>query len=103
MFLYVNMEKKINEVCNDTDLIGYSFICPGCNHYHIFYVKGNLCWNFNGNLESPTFEPSLLNTWTIQGESKCCHLNLTNGVLYFHGDSYHSMAGKTFPLPTIID
>jgi hypothetical protein len=94
------METKLKEVCNSEGLIGYSFMCPGCKHFHIYYVQGNLCWQFNGNIESPTFTPSLLNTWVINDRktSECCHLNLTNGIIHFHEDCTHELAGKNIKL-----
>lgn len=35
---------------------GYLFYCPGCDDIHIVGDG----WQFNGNLESPTFSPSIL-------------------------------------------
>lgn len=36
--------------------IGWMFYCPGCKCSHYFDSR----WTFNGNQESPTFQPSLL-------------------------------------------
>lgn len=38
--------------------IGWMFYCPGCRCNHYFDSR----WTFNGNEESPTFQPSLLLT-----------------------------------------
>lgn len=87
--------------------IGYSFWCPGCNEYHAYYTahselrKQGPCWQFDGDMQKPTFSPSLLNTWTHgeNNEPRRCHLFLKNGLLEFCGDCTHSLAGKTVPLP----
>lgn len=78
-------------------LLGYSFWCQGCTMYHLYYVPR---WSFNGNMERPTFTPSLLNTWT-HGESqepKRCHLHVTDGQIIYCSDCTHSLAGKTVPM-----
>jgi hypothetical protein len=77
-------------------------------------------WQFNGNVSSPTFSPSVKITgvqtvvdengqWTgewVRGADGralpyCCHYILTNGVINFCGDCTHSMAGQQIPLPTL--
>lgn len=74
----------------------YSFYCPGCEHDHIYYVnsphwyKDTEGWHFNGDLENPTFTPSLLNTWN-EGR---CHLYVTNGVINYCNDCTHEYNGK---------
>jgi hypothetical protein len=87
---------------------GYAFYCPGCEHAHIFYTayadqkdKGKPRWDFDGNLESPTFTPSLLNTCEKHPDPKQrrCHLNLTAGKIYYHADSAHDLKGQTVDLP----
>lgn len=108
-------------------VLGYRFWCPGCEDTHLYYVAPySHPWNFNGDLEKPTFTPSLLvhphrrfkkdvtdadieeaRKKTPKGEvlvdvtemSPRCHLFLTDGVLQFCGDSEHKLAGQTLPLP----
>jgi hypothetical protein len=83
-------------------------------------------WKFDGNLNSPTFAPSVKITgkqsvvdahgeWTGEwtGEWKpgpdgkaldyCCHYVLTNGVLNFCGDCTHTLKGQRVPLPRLPD
>lgn len=78
-------------------LYGYSFPCPGCGHPHVFYVSGLMTWTFDGNMEAPTFTPSLLNSCDthINPKLRRCHLNLTAGKLQFHPDCTHGLAGQT--------
>lgn len=80
---------------------GYVFWCPGCKQSHVYYTEhpgGG--WSFNGDLDRPTFNPSLLNTWE-EGPEKTprrCHLFLRDGQLEYCSDSLHSLAGQTVPL-----
>jgi len=71
------------------------FYCPGCEISHVFYVgvPNYPSWIFNGNLDKPTFTPSLLNFGRIR-----CHLFLTDGVLRFLSDCGHKLAGKNVSL-----
>jgi hypothetical protein len=81
-------------------LVGYVFYCPGCQHAHVFYTSGVKTWGFNGNMESPTFTPSLLNRCEthLNPKQRRCHLNLIEGKLHFHGDCSHDLAGKVVDL-----
>jgi hypothetical protein len=104
---------------------GWTFYCPACRENHIFDER----WAFDGNMEAPTFTPSLScgpywrmpPGWDyetaprdekgelVRGEGErllgavewTCHLNLTNGVLIFHADSTHEFAGKSVPIEDI--
>lgn len=71
--------------------LDYYFWCPGCKQYHSFRVKvaeGEVhpsgkpfpVWTFNGNMESPTFSPSLLCINNL-GPGKNCHLFLREGKI----------------------
>lgn len=80
---------------------GYLFWCPGCEMPHGFRVAGapgEPTWDFDGNLEVPTFSPSLLVTWSDPTGPRRCHLFLQAGQLRFLSDCTHSMAGRTVPL-----
>lgn len=87
--------------------LGYSFWCPGCDQRHAVYTshstlrtKGPV-WQFNGDAQSPSFTPSLLNTWT-HGESpepRRCHLFISHGQIIYCSDCTHALAGQTVDLP----
>lgn len=82
---------------------GYFIKCPGCRNWHPFNVDPSRpqCWQFNGNVNKPTFTPSLL----VNGshpESRC-HLFLTDGKIQFLSDCHHKLAGQTVDLPEIED
>ena len=85
---------------NCGQLAGYSFWCPGCLGLHVFYTAGNVVWAFNGDMEKPTFSPSLLNTCANHTDParRVCHLNLTDGNLQYHADCTHGYAGKIVAL-----
>jgi hypothetical protein len=91
---------KLKPVRLEGQVWGYAFLCPGCNHSHVFHVQGSKTWSFNGDFEKPTFAPSLLNTCPDHPDPRLrrCHLNLTAGTLVFHGDSSHSLAGVSVTL-----
>ena len=68
----------------------YIFWCPGCGTEHNFHVKEG-GWEFNGDWDNPTFEPSL----NLRGR---CHLFLRDGVIDFLGDCRHHLKCKKVPL-----
>jgi hypothetical protein len=44
---------------------GFMIFCPGCKCGHLFHIpphknSSGASWSFNGNLERPTFTPSML-------------------------------------------
>jgi hypothetical protein len=76
----------------------YVFHCPGCGRRHVFEVRTDglsPSWQFNGDMDRPTFTPSLLYPHDV------CHLFLTDGVIHYHGDCTHRLAGRSVPLPEI--
>jgi hypothetical protein len=75
------------------------FWCPGCKRYHPFRIKSknDPIWNWNGDMEKPTFTPSLL--CDASRSEKRCHLIVTDGKIHFCGDCHHELKGKTVPIP----
>jgi hypothetical protein len=96
---------NLKEVIAFGNVYGYSFKCPGCGFTHILPVSGSTKWEFNGNMSSPTFSPSLLNYEVLKPDGTIyasrCHLTITNGEIFFHSDSKHKMAGKSVLLSDI--
>jgi hypothetical protein len=68
--------------------------CPGCKDFHYFHTtyknRSNASWTFDGNLEQPSFHPSM-----NIGPSYC-HYWLRNGKIEFCGDCHHSVDLPTF-------
>ena len=78
-----------------------SFMCPGCKHEHTVNVEqdGSIPpWGFNGDLENPTFTPSVLCYW-INDNSYRCHSFVTTGFIQFLGDCTHELKNQTVELP----
>lgn len=107
--------------------LGWLFYCPGCKETH---APSNR-WQFNGNLEKPTFAPSILVTgvnfppndpatgdfargsdgeYLMDADGKLagctpmvCHSFVRDGQIQFLTDCTHSLAGQTVPLPDYKD
>ena len=76
----------------------YMHWCPGCRELHPL-PDG---WTFNGNLDSPSFQPSFKHSgYSSHHEPRICHYILTNGILNFCGDCTHALAGHAIPLPDL--
>jgi len=90
----------------------YKFKCPA-GHWHYINTKVpnhlNAQWNFNGDVNNPTFTPSI-NEKTgyyvnpeMYAEAKKysyqCHFVITNGKIHFCSDCSHGLAGQTVDLP----
>lgn len=69
--------------------VHYIFYCPGCKLPHVFDQR----WTFSGDVDSPTFSPSLL--CNPDHESSRCHLFVRDGRIEFLNDCFHSLAGQT--------
>jgi hypothetical protein len=78
----------------------YWFWCPGCKCHHYFTVgvPNWPSWQFNGNLEKPTVEPSIF--CDPHGDRKC-HLFIRDGMIQYGADCWHELKGQTIPLPEI--
>lgn len=94
---------------------GYAHWCPGCEETHVIFDS----WKFDGNLEAPTFTPSVKITgkravnkdgrWT--GEwvrdangnplDLCCHYFLTGGVIQYLSDCTHALKNQRIVLPPL--
>lgn len=98
----------------------YAFYCPGCKTKHVYTTsecaEAKLQWKFNGDLDKPSFTPSLLNRWGKHvdanwqepkgtapdgGWSGICHLFVTDGKIIYCSDSTHAYAGKTIEMEDI--
>lgn len=93
--------------------------CQGCEEPHVVTTG----WQFDGNLEAPTFSPSVLVTcghyapgwngpkcWCTYNaehpgdtsfECSRCHTFIKGGMVQFLADCTHALAGQTLPLPDL--
>ncbi len=80
------------------------FYCPGCRTDHPFRVArdgetlDHPVWTWNGDMEKPTFLPSLL-CWA--GSPNQCHLFLREGKIEYLSDCHHELRGQTIDLGEI--
>lgn len=101
------VEPVYEESSREQGPAGYAFECPACGVYHSLNVRpahwaagGNPVWSFNGDVERPTFSPSLLVRWN-EGENReprVCHSFVRDGRIQFLGDCTHDLAGQTVEL-----
>lgn len=102
---------------------GLTFWCPGCDEPHNVNAIG---WNWDGNVERPTFSPSILIRsghyarhfnpandvcWCTYNREhpedaapftcRVCHSFVKEGRVQFLGDCTHALAGQTVDLPDL--
>ena len=88
---------------------GYMHWCPACKGHHMIAVDepfpNGARWAFDGNVEKPTFSPSVKVQWTYgeQQEKRCCHYHISAGKIQFCRDCTHEFAGKTVNLPDLTE
>lgn len=92
---------------------GLAHWCPACEEMHAFALDGKNAsgaqWTWNGNVEAPSFSPSMLIKinppghphYQPQATSSVCHYILTAGVINFCGDCTHAMKGQSVSLPDL--
>jgi len=81
----------------------WTFECPGCDMMHAFYTDRSKepCWKFNGDVDKPTFSPSLRVRYTYKDENRMCHSFVKEGKMQFLNDCTHDLAGQTVDLPEL--
>ena len=98
----------------DGNVVGYIFECVGCDESHQIITSGpGETWEFNGDLEHPTFSPSYL-TWVDPNPNADsnyhngkyfngfrCHSFIRDGKIEYLADCTHKYAGQTVELPEV--
>ena len=87
------MSDKVKVIKHNEKIVQYYFYCPGCREIHGF----GRSWEFNGDLERPTVQPSLLRM--DDKRETLCHSFIRDGRIRFLEDSKHELAGKEVDLP----
>lgn len=83
---------------------GLLFFCPGCKFGHFFQVekgpeyKGAPIWEWNGDMDKPTFSPSLGVNMTTESR---CHLFVRDGKIEYLSDCHHALAGQTIEMEDV--
>lgn len=89
-----DMEKILREVQHNGGGPDLVFWCPGCKCGHGVWTTGERKrWSFNGDMEKPTFDPSVL----IERKPRC-HLHVRNGEIHFLPDCEHELKGRIVPM-----
>ena len=95
--------------------------CPGCHTAHHISVEGDRAWQWNRNVDLPSFSPSILVTtghylqghnsedgcWCTyrQTHPECdvecvrCHAYVTQGKIHFLSDCSHPLKDQIVDLP----
>ena len=91
----------------DDEIAVLSALCPACDYEHGFRVDltghgrwtTQDVWTFNGDYDSPTFEPSMgHNMHGHYPEHHLCHSFVRDGHWEYLADSTHALAGQTVPM-----
>src|ERR1700744_2475039 len=78
---------------------GYLHWCPGCKETHLIpTARCHIEWDFNGNIERPTFKPSVKLGDPANAD---CHYNIEDGKITFHGDCKHDLKNSVVPMEPI--
>jgi Family of unknown function (DUF6527) len=98
---------------HDGETSGYIYWCPGCDDAHHVWTRnarpgGRPVWSFDGNLNKPTFSPSVRHFCPARIEAgkqiperTFCHYFVTAGEIRYCGDCKHALNGQTVPLPDL--
>lgn len=94
--------KQISAIlaCTEDDPSYLWFECPGCGHLHGIHVgQGEgVRWTWDGNIEAPTFNPSVSVKWKEFEIEKHCHSFIRAGNFEFLGDCTHALANTITPI-----
>lgn len=96
---------------------GVRIECPGCEFGgHLLPVRwlpvgavesphlaGKDRWDFNGDMERPTFYPSIKTSAEFGPERRpfVCHSYVTDGQIKYLTDCTHALSGQTVDLPEV--
>lgn len=80
----------------------YLFWCPACKKEHGVWTVDegypHPIWGFNGDMEKPTINPSLLCRTQYPDRTDICHSFIRNGKIEYLSDCTHNLAGKTIDM-----
>lgn len=116
-----DVAKRVVGSTNGVEVIGVHIWCPACDESHVVTVDRSgapgITWEWDGSLDAPTINPSLLvrghqwpeefsfhkpNHHVAPGEPIVCHSFIRAGQIEYLSDSTHNLAGQTVPLPPVV-
>ena len=76
---------------------GFAHYCLPCGEAHLIWTEGREAqWTFNGDVDRPTFSPSVKHTQTMGGHfTRICHYFIRDGLIQYCDDCTHELRGKT--------
>lgn len=92
--------RRLSRILATTEEGSLWFECPGCKLVHrVMHGTGpEPRWGWNGDIEKPTFTPSVLVRYRWADGDRICHSFVTDGRIQFLGDCTHALAGQTVAL-----
>lgn len=98
---FIKVTPKLWKAEHSPNYIDWGFHCPGCSHLHSFSTGSGapINWSFNGDVNSPTFSPSLL--VNKDHPNSRCHLFLTDGKIHYQADCYHDLKNQVVDMVDI--
>ena len=107
---------KFRKFHEENGRITWAFVCLGCGMEHAVWTGAGpgATWQFNGDPDKPTINPSLLvrmgpkcdpdTHLAIEGEKdRVCHSFIKDGNIQFLTDCTHHLAGQTVEIPDAED
>lgn len=95
---------KLGIVESNGETVGYLVKSPATGEHALFYTNPKFSpgvWTFNGDVEHPTFSPSMLmhpNNIRVHE-----HFFVRNGKIQYLHDCDHAMAGMTVDMVDVED
>ena len=71
--------------------------CPGCKRNHRIMIAGPIQWDWDRNVDAPTFSPSILVSGYPEEKSQCHHF-VRAGKIEYLPDCTHAQAGQTIAM-----
>ncbi len=101
------MSIQLSPVLEQTTNDHLGVYCRGCKMTHMLRVvpdpenSKTPKWQFNGDVNKPSFHPSYTARYSRDGKVIVCHSWIKNGTMEYMGDCTHELRGQTVDLPPL--
>ena len=99
--LVKNIYGKGYHACPANEATHITLRFPGPTGRLTLPIKPPAGWDFDGNVEQPTLNPSVLTT--MDHKQQRCHSYVRGGSVQFLDDCSHEFKGQTVPLLELLD